>query len=250
MLSKNRLGLELWSSTERLQKIIGGWVVRHKSGYDSRGRKLGPCEMVSRLTVQRWIDELERAGILVKIIPENTWVGQPGNRKFRHTPTYKFCRENVHRAQTEAEWVEKKREAKFRAQRASTAYGTHRNGHAKPSEIPSGASSPESPNPAQPAVSQQPPPAAAREIEDLGSRKQERVRNLRIRLGAKIAEFMEGVNHVQTLEGFFKKIEPGHVKYLAPLPRDVAILKACEALGITEAEGRELLKVDQPEVRR
>lgn len=253
MLSKDHSGRQLWTCTARLQVIVGPVRPRRQMGVDSRGRKLGPCEWACRLTVQRLIDNLERDGVLKKIIPENSWVGQPGNLEFRHSATYEFHTEKLRRGKTEAEWVEERREARFRAQRASrAAYASHRPAAAEASSPESSPIPPDAPTassrPAQPAAARsQPPPAAAvREqnptLVDLvldGSRRAERMRKLRVQFASRVAELIAGCERYLGREGWVE-LQPNHPDFQLPLPRDQAFQQARKDMGLTEAEAAEL----------
>lgn len=74
-----------------------------------------------------------------------------------------------------------------------------------------------------------------------GSRKAERVRQMRLDLAKKIAENLQGVTSYQEpFGGVSIRLEPSDPRYRAPMDKANAFIAACMSLGITEKEAREL----------
>lgn len=246
-LTKDPSGRALYQCIERRQRQLAPPRRRAKTGFDSLGRKLGPCIMISFRQVERRIHTAIAMGLYKLIIPAGTWVpGKMGKLEFRRTPTYALCLEELPPpAESEEEYVAAR--TRKRAQRESHPRRMHHNGHAAPSEIPSAASSPESPTPAQPAASLQPPPAAPVRVESPtlvgmlldGSRKAERLRKLRIEFRTRIAALVAGHERYLSSEGLIE-LAPNHPDYRLPLPRDQAIEQAISEIGLTGDEARDL----------
>lgn len=191
----------------------------------------------SRRAVQYNLRGLQSYGLIEIVHGPNT---------VRRPTTYRLCVPRFGKRQTYTE-----AKAKIGAQRETHPYRAHRtNGHTEPSEIPSGASSPESPNPAPgAAASPQPPPAVpVREklptLVDLvldGSRKAERLRKLRVEFRTLVEKLVKGHERYLSSEGLIE-LQPNHPDFRLPLPRDQAIRKACVEMGLTKEHGQELAK--------
>lgn len=241
MLSKDRFGDALWLSTESLQVMIGRVCHRRKPGVDTLGRRLGPCDQVSRRSVQKWIDEAapeDGTGVLIRVIDENSWVGHGKARRFRRSATYEL---------NPAKLIPAKSWDEYHAEKIAAKPVPRRIGP-QPSSSPS----------AQEAAShaEQPPNAAPVPVLPAehraagcfdGSRASDRIRKLRLELAAKIGECMRGCHgNVNTSQGLVF-IGEGHPRFRAPMSQDKAITAACMFLGLSDREGKELLKHWQPE---
>ncbi len=170
-----------------------------------------------------------------------------GPNTVRRPTTYRLCIPRFGKRQTYTE----AKAAKIQPQREShSRHPHHSNGHAKPSEIPSGASSPESPTAPGAAAERQPPPTApVREqpkLVDLildGSRKAVRLRQLRIDFRTRVEALIKGHERYRSNEGEIE-MAPNHPDYRLPMPRDQAIEKARIELGMSKDEAQEFAKED------
>jgi hypothetical protein len=117
-----------------------------------------------------------------------------------------------------------------------------------------------SPAPAQEPAAQPTPVTAAAPVREeghrssarhLGTRKFQRIREARAELVAKIAELMKGCHGaVRTNDGASLWVDEDSPLYRPPMSRENAFISACMSLQLTEREGRELLKFEEPEERK
>jgi hypothetical protein len=156
MLYKNRFGDELWMSTESVSVVMGRVCYRRKTAEtDTRGRRLGSCERISRRAVQRLIDEVVTLGILTQVYDANRRVPYGGGEKFRHTATYRLNPDKLVPRKTHEQYVEERDRGRA-ANRAAHRAEVHRDEtHREQAEV--------TPirKPAQPAPSPLPPAPAA-----------------------------------------------------------------------------------------
>jgi len=119
MLHKNQFGDELWMSTESICVVMGRVCYRRKAAEtDTRGRRLGPCETISRRAVQRLIDEAVALGVLAQVHGANEQVPYGGGKKFRHTATYRLNASKLVPRKTHDEYVEERDRARARNRQA------------------------------------------------------------------------------------------------------------------------------------
>jgi hypothetical protein len=108
----NFTGDELWMATDSCRVAIGKVCIRRKAGVIVRMRQgreekceLGPCDLISRRTVQRMLDELvEVFGVLEVLYEANQWVPYGGDVVFRHSRTYRLRTEKLKPQQTYKQW--------------------------------------------------------------------------------------------------------------------------------------------------
>jgi hypothetical protein len=108
----NFTGDELWMATDSCQVAIGKVCFRRKPGVIVRTRNgreekcnLGPCDVISRRSVQRLLYELtEVFGVLKVVYEANQWVPYRGDVVFRHSRTYKLQVEKLTPRPTFKEW--------------------------------------------------------------------------------------------------------------------------------------------------
>lgn len=129
MMRKSRSGDELWLATESLQVIVGrpGYTRKRPLGKGTRrlasGKtitvKYGPCNRISRRTMQKRIDKAVAEGAIELILADNKWAELPdGSKEFRRSATYRILRENLVARETYEEWNAKKQASKKAARAA------------------------------------------------------------------------------------------------------------------------------------
>lgn len=102
---------------------------------------------------------------------------------------------------------------------------------------------PTPPAPAAP-LPQREKPAAEHRSPAVGSRQHERLRQLRQKLSERVTELQKGVtSYFSRADSLRVQLYPGDEGYSPPMARDAALAQACRELAISEAEGREVLKL-------
>lgn len=239
MLSKNRFGDELWLSTESLQVMIGRLCYRRKSGFDTRGRRLGPCDQAARRTVQRWIDDAVSSGVIAEVFPANVWVGQGKARRFRRSATYELNPAKLAPAKTYDDWHAEKLAAKPVPRRIGPQRAPDRN----PPPAQEAAASPATPITAAPVHVASPQRDAHRDTRRPPRRLTPREGP---QLVAKMIELMQGYTaHVEAVGGYGYDLQPDDPRYRAPMSQEHALTAACMTLGIPHDAALEHLKLCQ-----
>lgn len=237
MLHKNRFGDELWMSTESICVVMGRVCYRRKiAETDSRGRKLSSCEQISRRAVQRLIDEVVSLGVLTQLYGDNEVVPYGGGKKFRHTATYRLNPDKLAPRKTHDEYAEERDRARARNRQAHRQE-SHREESQREQSAPTPIRKPSQPAPPP----QQPAPAAPLPLREQPAAEKHEHRSSaprltprqRAELGQRISLYERGVTRLDpspSRTGMNLDLHPGDPQYVKPLPREMAILAACNSM--------------------
>jgi hypothetical protein len=208
-----------------------GWSTHEKP------RQLHDCEQISRRAVQRLIDEVCDLGVLTLVYEANEDVPYGGGTKFRHTATYRLNPDRLVPRKTHDEYVEERDRARARNRQAHREESQREHATAQSQSEPTPIRKPSQPAPPPlPPAPAAPVPVrsspAAEKLEHRSSAPRLTPRQ-RAELGQRIGLYERGVTQLEYTParvGRNLNLQPGDPEYVKPLPREMAILAACNSM--------------------
>lgn len=218
----NFTGDELWMATDSCRIAIGKICFRRKPGTITRVRKgreekceLGPCDVISRRSVQRLLYELVNVFQVLEVVYEaNQWVPYGGDVVFRHSRTYRLRAEKLTPRPTFKEWRMQ--------QKAAHSVTTFPRKPAQPAQEPL------PPAPAAPVPVRSKPAAEHSHRSTERSNAPAKMTKREVaKFVADMAFYMRGQTSKIQLDGFEVKFQAGDPRYLAPMKWRDALAAVC-----------------------